>query len=404
MRETFIFKDNIKNIGSKSAKKKKYFKKFIRIRQKIIKNLDTVKDTFHVLSEKFKLNFKVKDLKKFNEFKNVVIIGMGGSVLGSEAIHEFLKIKIKKKIYFLNDINIEKLEKVKNKINLKQTLFIIISKSGSTVETISNFLSLNIIKKNAKNIILISEKGNNFIFNLSQKFDLFHIDHKKYIGGRYSVLSEVGIVPAYLMGINISELRKNLRNYFENKKIGLISKTVICLASSILQKKYTNLIFLNYSPKIEKFLYWLQQLKAESLGKQGLGFFPVISNAPKDHHSLLQLYLDGPKDKIFYIFYNSKNNNQKIKINKFSDDEKFLNNKTLSNIKNAQKNALIKVFRENKIPFREFEIKEFNEKTLGELFSFFILETAILGKMLGINPFDQPAVENVKRKTKRLLN
>ena len=100
MRETFIFKDSIKNIGSKSAKKKKYLKKFIQIRQKIIKNLDIEKDTFHVLSEKFKLDFKVKDLKKFNEFKNVVIIGMGGSVLGSEAIHEFLKIKIKKKNIF----------------------------------------------------------------------------------------------------------------------------------------------------------------------------------------------------------------------------------------------------------------------------------------------------------------
>ncbi len=404
MRESFTFKDSIKSIGSKSAKEKKYFKKFIEIRQKIIKNLDTVKDTFHVLSEKFKLDFKVKDLKKFNEFKSVVIIGMGGSILGSEAIHQFLKIKIKKKIYFLNDINIEKVEKVRNKINLRQTLFIIISKSGSTVETISNFLSLNIIKKNAKNIILISEKGNNFIYNLSRKFNLYHIDHKKYIGGRYSVLSEVGIVPSYFMGINISELRKNLRNYFKNKKINLKPKTLISLASSISQKRFTNLIFLNYSPRIEKFLYWLQQLKAESLGKQGLGLFPAISNVPKDHHSLLQLYLDGPKDKIFYIFYSKENNNQKIKINKFSTNEKFLKNKTLSVIKNAQKNAVVKVFREKKIPFREFEINEFNERTLGELFSFFIIETAIIGKLLGINPFDQPAVERVKKITKKFLN
>ena len=404
MRETFTFKDSIKKTGSKSAKEKKYLKKFIQIRQKIIKNLDTVKDTFHVLSKKFKFEFTSKDLRKFKKFKNVVIIGMGGSVLGSEAIYEFLKIKIKKKIYFLNDINIERLEKIKNKINQKQTLFLIISKSGSTVETISNFLSLNIIKKNAKNIILISEKGNNFIFNLSRKFNLYHIDHKKYIGGRYSVLSEVGIVPSYFMGINISGLRKNLRNYFKNKKINLKSKTVISLASSISQKRFTNLIFLNYSPRIEKFLYWLQQLKAESLGKQGLGFFPAISNAPKDHHSLLQLYLDGPQDKIFYIFYSSENNNQKIKINKFSVNEKFLKNKTLSVIKNAQKNAVIKVFREKKIPFREFEINEFNERTLGELFSFFIIETAILGKLLGINPFNQPAVERVKRITKKFLN
>ena len=370
MRETFTFKNSIKNTSSNTANEKKYLKKFIQVRKKIIKNLDTVKDTFHVLSKKYEFNFKVKDLKKFKEFKNVVIIGMGGSILGSEAIHEFLKIKIKKKIYFINDINIERLKKIKKKINQRQTLFLIISKSGSTVETISNFLSLNIIKKNAKNIILISEKGNNFIFNLSQKFNLYHIDHKKYIGGRYSVLSEVGVVPSYLMGINISELRKNLRNYFKNKKIGLISKTMISLASSILRKKYTNLIFLNYSPKIEKFLYWLQQLIAESLGKQGLGFFPVISNAPKDHHSLLQLYLDGPKDKIFYIFYNNKNNNQKIKINKFSDNEKFLNNKTLSNIKNAQKNVLLKYFERIKSLLENLKLKNLMRRLWVSYFHF----------------------------------
>ena len=119
---------------------------------------------------------------------------MGGSILGLEAINNFLEEKIKKNIYFLDDINDDQVLNIKKQINIKKTLFIIISKSGNTVETLSNTLVLNIIKKNAKNIILISERRNNSLFAISKKFNLYHIEHKEYIGGRYSVLSEVGIV------------------------------------------------------------------------------------------------------------------------------------------------------------------------------------------------------------------
>ena len=133
---------------------------------------------------------------------------MGGSILGSQAMYFFLKDKIKKKVYFLDDINYTKISNLKKKINLSTTLFIIISKSGNTIETLSNLFSLNILKKNAKNIIIISEKKNNVLFSLVKKLNLFYIEHKSFIGGRYSVLSEPGIVPAYLMGINIQKTKK----------------------------------------------------------------------------------------------------------------------------------------------------------------------------------------------------
>ena len=169
-------------------------------------------------------------------------------------------------------------------------------------------------------------------------------------------------------------------------------------------KKFKNLVFLNYIPELDKFLYWSQQLIAESLGKKGKGLFPVISSAPEDHHSLLQLYLDGPKDKLFYIF--SLKETKKIKINSkiLATNLKFLNNKSLQQVKNAQKNALLISLKKKQIPFREFILTKKNEEVIGELFSFFILETAILGKLLGINPFDQPAVEQVKIDTKRILS
>ena len=126
----------------------------------------------------------------------------------------------------------------------------------------------------------------------------------------------------------------------------------------------------------------------------------MVSNAPKDHHSLLQLYLDGPKDKIFHIFYLNEKSNEQINTKKIKN---FLRKKTLNQIKMSQKNALIKTLKKNKISFREFEVKKVNEDVLGKMFSYFILETIIIGKLIKVNPFNQPAVEQVKIYTKKFL-
>ena len=205
------------------------------------------------------------------------------------------------------------------------------------------------------------------------------------------------------MGINISRLRSNIKKFLRGKDRLFLKDSTSKLASLLKSKKVNNLVFLNYSQELEKFLFWCQQLIAESLGKHGKGFLPLISNVPKDHHSLLQLYLDGPRDKLFHIFYFKKKSKQKINF-KSSNMLNYLNNNSLESVKNAQKNALVKTFKKNKIPFREFIINSTDEKTLGELFSYFILETVIIGKLIGINPFDQPAVEQVKLYTKKLLS
>lgn len=395
------------NIIYKNSIKKNFnlnlSRKYTNIFNKIKLNIDKSEDIFHSLSKNFNFNFKIKDLRQFKKFKTIIVVGMGGSILGSEAIHCFLKKKIKKNVLFLNNINQEKLKEIKNKKREKKTLFIIISKSGSTIETLSNFFALKVIKKNSKNIIIISEKNNKSLYLISQKMKLFFIEHKKYIGGRFSVLSEVGIVPAYLMGIDIKKLRKNLLIHLNNKNKSFLRDSVIKLTSLLKKKKFKNIIFFNYVPQLNKFLYWNQQLIAESLGKNGGGFFPSISTAPKDHHSLLQLYLDGPRDKIFYIFSSDLVDKEKIIIKNSIKQKKFLNKKSLSQIKKAQKNAFIKTLIEKDIPFREFTIKNYNEVTLGELFSYFILETVIIGKLFKINPFNQPAVEKVKTYTKNLL-
>ncbi len=401
--QNFFYRDQLKSKELRPNSQKKFSKKFEKIFFEIQKDVKDIKKTLNVLDKRFKFSFKLNDLKKFQNFKKVAIIGMGGSILGAEAIHHCFQSKIKKKFYFFNDLDEEKILNFKKTENLSKVLFLIISKSGNTLETLSNTFALNIFKRNLKNIILISEKKNNSLFLLAKKFNLFYVEHKNHIGGRYSVLSEVGLIPAFLMGINLSKLRSKILNCLSTNNKVLLKKSSINLAKFMISKKSNNLIFLNYSPELEKFLIWCQQLIAESLGKTNKGFLPVVSNAPKDHHSLLQLYLDGPKDKIFNIFSAKKNSREEIKINNNTKIASFLNKKKISKVKNAQNKALVKSFERKNIPFREFKIKKLNEETLGELFSFFMVETVIVGKLLGINPFNQPAVEQVKVLTKKSL-
>tara|TARA_B100000886_G_scaffold340502_1_gene310566 strand:+ start:849 stop:2054 length:1206 start_codon:yes stop_codon:yes gene_type:complete len=392
------------NIPSKFIKKKivgfeKLFKNNFDL---ILNNIDKETNTFHILSKKYNFNFIKKELNKFKKFKQIAIIGMGGSILGSEAIHDFLKHKIKKKIFFIDNLDSEKLSLLSKK-NLNKILFIVISKSGETIETISSLFFLKILKKNAKNLILIAEKTNNTLHSLSRKLNLYFVEHKKYIGGRYSVLSEVGILPSYLFGLNIKEMRKNIREHLKSYKINFLKESVLTLSSLLKNSNKKNIVFLNYSSKLNKFLFWYQQLIAESLGKNENGFFPVISETPKDHHSLLQLYLDGPKDKIFYIFSIKEKKTSSLKINNLTKKSNFLHNRHLNEIKIAQKEALIKSLKKKNIPFREIVINVTDEKTIGRLFSYFMLETAMIGKILKINPFDQPAVEEVKNFTRSIL-
>ena len=398
-----MIKNNIQSRYIKNNFDKKFRKKFKNIFSTIKADFFKSDKTLNVLNSKFDFNIEFKDLKRFKNFKTIAIVGMGGSILGAEAIYHLFKNKIKKNIFFFNDLNENELINFKKKNNLSNVLFIIISKSGNTIETLSNFFLLNILKKKSKNIIIISERKNNYLYSLAKEFDLFFIEHKNYIGGRYSVLSEVGLVPVYLMGVNISKLRLKTEKYLNKKNIIILKDSVLKLSNLMLSKKINNIIFLNYVPELEKFLYWYQQLLAESLGKKNKGFLPVISNVPKDHHSLLQLYLDGPKDKLFYIFSIGKKSKNNINLKGDKNFQSILNKKKISTVKNAQKDALIKSFYKKNIPFREFKFKILNEEILGEMISYFILETVLVGKLSSINPFDQPAVEQVKNYTKQIL-
>ena len=405
-------KKKIQNLITNNQIPKNYFKnsfvkkdktKLNKIIRNISKDINNKKNTFHILSKKFILNLSTAKLKKFKKYKIVIIIGMGGSVLGAHAIYSLLEQKIKKNFIFIDNLNQPHIEKIKKKINLKKSLFIIISKSGNTIETLvnSNLLQDNISSKNS---IIITEQKNNLLNTFAKKRNILHVEHKNYIGGRYSVLSEVGMIPAYFMGLKVSSFRDNLLNSFKAKKKLYLTDSVIKLAQIYNLKKIKSIIFLNYAPQLNDFLLWCQQLMAESLGKSGKGILPVISSAPRDHHSLMQLYLDGPKDKLFYIFDLKLVRKMHINNNIFGKLFNFAENKELSKVSESQKKALTNVLKKKRIPFKEFMINKMNEKILGELFSYFMIETALVGKLINVNPFDQPAVDEVKILTKQYLS
>ena len=169
------------------------------------------------------------------------------------------------------------------------------------------------------------------------------------------------------------------------------------------KKKKINSIILNYDERSDNFFKWYQQLISESLGKKSKGILPIISSMPKDNHSLLQFYLDGPKKNFFTFFYIFEKKNNFFKSGNLYKNLSYLNNKNISEIQYTQNIATQNIFKKKKIPFRSFEIIKRNEETLGELFSFFILETILLGKALKVNPFDQPSVELIKKETKRIF-
>ncbi len=380
-----------KRIYFKNFKKKKISSKITYYLNKIFDDKNQILTS---LSKSYKNSYKKSELLKFKKFKNITLIGMGGSSLGARCIYNFLSHKIKKKITFIDNLN-ERTEIQSNRDNLN----LIISKSGNTLETIAN--SNILIKKSHKNIF-ITEKKDSYLMNLAKNLKSEIILHNNFIGGRYSVLSEVGMLPAELMGLEAKKFR-GLNDIIKNKRF--INSLVLNVSNKLdlINKKKFNSIILNYDEKSNELFSWYQQLIAESLGKKGKGILPIISTMPKDNHSLMQLYLDGPKNNFFTFYFAQEKNSKKIDYSKLHKSHYYLKNKSLNNIKFAQFLATQEVFKKKNIPFRSFVIKKRDEKTLSELFIFFILETILLGKALNINPYDQPAVELIKVKTKKFL-
>ena len=377
--KNFIFK---KQSFTKKKKIFNLFKDFINSDNKILSSMD----------KSYKDAYNKKLVSTYKNSSSINLIGMGGSALGAKAIYNFLKPK--KKFNFIDNFSNFLFEKHKGK-----STNLIISKSGNTLETISNS---NILISKKKQNIFITENKKSYLMNLANKLKSEVIHHNNFIGGRYSVLSEVGMLPAELMGFKPKKFRR-LNHLLKNKQF---INSLIQGVSSILtlnKKKITNSVILNYDDRSNDLFSWYQQLVAESLGKKNKGILPIISVMPRDNHSLMQYYLDGVKNNFFTLFFVKERKSNKINNKSIFKSHFYLKNKTLNDISFSQFRATEKVFKKKELPFRSFIINKRNEETIGELFSFFILETILLGMAMKVNPFDQPAVEQIKIDTTNFL-
>ena len=322
---------NFKNFKNNLTKK--------NIRKKLKKLINDESDLIKSLSIKYNDSFSKKLVNKYKNSKNFRVIGMGGSILGTQAIYNYLYNKIKKKFFFVNNLQIiKKKNKNHNFTNL------VVSKSGTTIETIIN--SNIFIKKKDKNIF-ITENKKNYLYLLAEKLKAEIVHHNNFIGGRYSVLSEVGMLPAELMGLNPKKFRQ-LNSIIKNKKF---LNSLISNVSSILfyiKNKKFNSIVINYDETAENLFQWYQQLVAESLGKDKRGILPIVSNMPKDNHSVMQLYLDGFQGNFFTFFYTHENKTKVFKKSNLLLSQNLIEDKSLSHILYAQKKATENVFKKKK--------------------------------------------------------
>ncbi len=382
----------IENIKIKNFYKTKPSKKIKSLLNKLILEDNHI---IKSLKKTYKDSWNIKKIQKYRNLTNITLVGMGGSIMGSKSIYSFLRNKIKKNFFFLDNFENTKIKEIKKKSKLN----LIISKSGNTLETIVN--SNVIVNKKVKNIF-ITENNKSYLRSLATKLKSEVIDHNNFIGGRYSVLSEVGMLPAILMGLKVDKFRKFNQliknNFFLNSIVNSVSNTI-----SLTKKNKSNSVILNYDEHSSDLFYWYQQLIAESLGKKNKGIFPVVSKMPQDNHSLMQFYLDGAKNNFYTFFFTKEIFSQKIKSQGLLESRIYLKNKNLQNVLYEQFLATQNVFKKKNIPFRSFVIEKRDESTLGTLFTYFILETILLGKALKINPYNQPSVELIKKETKKRL-
>ena len=354
--------------------------------------------------------------------KQIAIIGIGGSTLGTYAIYNFMKYNkqhnksLKKELFFFESTDPVNLNGTLAQLNLSDTLFIVISKSGTTIETISIFKYLMSITKIDKSNLLVITEDDSKLNTFAKANDVNTFDIPKNVGGRFSVLSNVGLVPLYLAGFDIDELLKGAKkssdSFFDKKKL---FKHLIKKARTYYEFKdvYNMNAIFSYSQLLEGFNKWYVQLWGESLGKVDVnntnqGLTPIGLLGPVDQHSFLQLIVEGQRDKtVTFIKIKDFKDNTKIAPISLEGLEEldYINNLDFKELINQQADATIASVKEYKkdIPIDIIEIEEISEYEIGKLLFYYELLTSIVGKFLRINTYDQPGVEGGKIILKGML-
>ena len=352
-----------------------------------------------------------------SKYKKLLIFGIGGSSLGAQTLcgTKFYQYSLKHniEIKFIDNIHYINFIEYLNTIEFEDTMCLIISKSGKTIETLTQMVvALNYFKDQGhdlkQNVIFITEDTDNPIHNFAKEIGARNLIHNPNIGGRFSCFSNVALLPAAVIDCNIREFCAGADLVLKSLLSEGSEHDVVKGASLLLAAEDSGIksnVMIPYLQRLYYLPFWYAQLTAESLGKNGSGLLPIKALGSIDQHSLLQYFLEGGQDLFFnFITINTQNQGSKIhdSILNFQGYE-YLKGTTIGDVSYAQQEATIQSFIKKGKMLRRFNIDEFNDYALGGLMMHFMLETILMGYVRGINPFDQPAVEFGKKISKEIL-
>lgn len=340
-------------------------------------------------------------------FSHAVVAGAGGSGLSGRVLC-CLKPVSSTSLHFLETIDPDAINDLLAQLSMADSFFIIVSKSGKTAETLAQFYVLYERlceavgkEKAAEHFLVITLPGNNPLRQSAENCGIKTLEHAEDIGGRFSVLTASGLLPAAIAGLDIRAIRSGACSVVDDLNNASSPKDFSPAVGAAIQhgfmEKGRNIsVMLPYAERLSGFSSWYRQSWAESLAKEGKGSTPIMAIGTTDQHSQLQLYLDGPKDKLFHIITtNRAGTGQKFTVPDHNDLA-YLKGKTTGDIMAAEQKATIETMIGNGCPVRIFSLQQLGEKELGALIMHFTFEILLIAELLCVNPLDQPAVEESK--------
>lgn len=361
--------------------------------------------------------------ERYRAFDHVVILGTGGSSLGGHALYALIDEGFgpppgTPRLHFIDNVDPNTFDALFQRVDLERTGFIVISKSGGTAETVAQFIVCLAAlvefvgeDKVADHALVITEPTDNPLRRLAETRKLPTLDHDPGVGGRFSVFSLVGILPAMIAGLDPVAIRGGARQVLDatlNATRPEDSEPARGAAAIVGLLEHHNLsitVVMPYVDRLANFGLWFMQLWAESLGKDGKGTTPIRAMGTRDQHSQLQLYLDGPRDKSFTLVTLDMEASGRPVCTGIACDHNlsYLEGRTMGDLLEAEQRATAETLARNGCPTRVFTLPSLDETRLGALMMHFMLETIIAADLMGVNAYDQPAVEEGKARARRFL-
>lgn len=435
----FRYKNISKVSKAELLKKSECLSKYSKYLTKVSKSGDYKENESSInLPFDEELKIEVEKLKKdkcTDDLKYIVVIGIGGSNLGTKAVYDAMLGSYDKythsrfpKILFVDTNNSQEMYKLisflEKKVRKQSEILVnVISKSGTTTETIANAEVIirtlrRLFGDHALSRMVVITDDKSPIAKVAQEKEISILSIPQKVGGRFSVLSAVGLFPLLCADIDIKELQKGAEVMVNKCIESNIEDNPAMLSASILFYHYQNNKTIHdtfiFAPQLESLGKWYRQLLGESVGKEkdkkgeviNVGITPIVSIGSTDLHSVGQLYLGGPKDKVTTFIsinnveYNIEISDERIFENIISD----INNKKFSEISDAILDGVKIAYKNHDIPFMNVEFKNISEFSIGEFLQFKMMEIMYLGELMNVNVFDQPNVESYKTETKSILN